>query len=281
MIREIDSKKIAEAVSKLAVEACTELPEDVLRALKAALKKESSSSGKEVLKQLLENARIAREEKLPICQDTGFAVVFVDLGADVSVRGATVEEAVNEGVRRGYSEGFLRKSIVASPFRRENTKDNTPADVIIDIVPGSEIRITFMAKGGGSENVSALRMFNPSADFSEISAFVVDEIANAGPNPCPPVIIGLGIGGTADKAMLLAKKALLREVGRASADKETAKKEKELLAAVNKTGVGPSGLGGNTTALAVHIETFPCHIASLPVALAVDCHAHRIKRAII
>lgn len=280
-MKEIEAKKITDAVKNLAIEACTRIPDDVVSALNKSLKKEESQTGREVLRQLIENAEIAKKESVPICQDTGFAVIFVELGQDVRVIGGNLTAAINEGISRGYKEGYLRKSIVEDPFDRKNTRDNTPADIITEIVPGDKIKLTFMAKGGGSENVSALKMFNPNDPFSEIEKFVVERVVEAGPAPCPPIIVGLGIGGTADKAVILAKVALLREIGMHHSRTDIAKKEKELLALINKTGVGPSGLGGRTTALAVNIETFPCHIASLPVALAVDCHAHRVKRAII
>ncbi len=281
MTREIDSNRITEAVKTLAIKACTVLPDDVFDALNKALKNEESPVGRSILRQLIENAEIARKESLPICQDTGFAIVFVDLGEGVQINGKSLSAAINDGVREGYKEGFLRKSIVCDPFDRKNTGDNTPADIIIDTVPGDKIKLTFMAKGGGCENVSALKMFKPNDAFEEIENFVVEQVLEAGPNPCPPVIIGLGIGGTADKAMLLAKKALLREIGKHNSNSDIKNKEKHLLALVNKTGVGPSGLGGRTTALAVNIETYPCHIASLPVALAFDCHAHRVKTCVI
>ncbi len=281
MIREIDSKKITEAIKNLAIEANTELPEDLVSALEGVLAKEESPTGREVLRQLIENARLAKKERLPICQDTGFAIVFIELGQDVMITGGTLAEAINEGVSRGYKEGNLRKSIVSDPFKRKNTGDNTPADIITEIVPGDKIKLTFMAKGAGSENVSAFKMFNPNESFSEISKFVVQKIVETGPNSCPPIIVGLGIGGTADKAMILAKKALLRDIGHHNSQSDIAKKERELLEMINSTGIGPGGLGGRITAIAVNIETYPCHIASLPVALAVDCYAHRVKRTII
>jgi len=277
-MKEISSKKITDAVSKLAKDACARLPEDVSSAMNKALKNEESPAGRQVLRDLIENAEIARKENMPICQDTGYAIVFVELGQDVAITGENLNAAINEGVSKAYVEGYLRKSIVDDPFNRKNTGDNTPADIIAEIVPGDKIRLTFMAKGAGSENASAFKMFKPSDPFSDIEKFVVDRIIEVGPNPCPPIIVGLGIGGTADKAMLLAKKALLREVGHHHSQTDIAKKEKELLDLINKTGIGPSGLGGRTTAIAVNIETYPCHIASLPVALAVDCHAHRVGR---
>jgi fumarate hydratase subunit alpha len=280
MAKQISSKRIIEAVKDLAISANTRLSADVVAALKSALRNEKSPLGKEVLKQLIQNAGIARSEALPICQDTGYAIIFLELGQEAKVQG-NIYDAINEGVRLGYKEGYLRKSIVSGPFERKNTGTNTPADIITQIVTGNKIGITFMAKGGGSENVSALKMFTPNTDFKEIAKFVTDKIIEAGPNPCPPIIVGLGIGGTADKAVLLAKKALLRKVGENNKDKDIAKKEKTLLDEINSSGVGPSGLGGTVTALAANIETFPCHIASLPVALAVDCHAHRVARTII
>jgi len=281
MTREINSKLITDAVKSLAIEANTKLPEDVLTALSHALEQEESETAREILNQLIENAKLAGKDNVPICQDTGYSIVFVELGQEVKITGKSLEESINEGIRLGYSEGYLRKSIVSGPFKRNNTGDNTPADIITEGVPGDKIKLTFMAKGGGSENATSFRMFTPNTPFSDIAKFVVEKITEAGPNPCPPIIVGLGIGGTADKAMLIAKKALLREIGSQNSSEDLAKKEKQLLEMINSTGVGPSGLGGRTTALAVHIETYPCHIASLPVALAVDCHAHRIKRAVI
>jgi len=281
MTREIDSKQITDAVKKLAVEVNTKLPEDMVSALNKALKNEESPVGRDLLRDLIKNAEIARKENLPICQDTGFAIVFVELGQDVNIKGENLVGSINEGISRGYKEGYLRRSIVKDPFKRDNTGDNTPADIITEIVTGDKIKITLMAKGGGCENVSALKMFKPNDPFEEIEKFVVEKITEAGGNPCPPIIVGLGIGGTADKAMVLAKKALLRKVGAHNSNSDIAKKEKDLFNKVNATGIGAGGLGGRVTALAANIETWPCHIASLPVALAVDCYAHRVGSTIL
>lgn len=281
MARKINAGKITEAVKHLAISANFELSKQMVSALQSSLKRESSPAGKEALKDLIKNAGIAKKEKLPICQDTGYAMVFVEVGQEVLIVGGNINDAINKGVREGYKKGYLRKSIVADPFGRKNTGDNTPAGIVTEIVPGSKVKMTFMAKGCGSENTSALKMFLPTAPWSNIVRFVTDRVMEVGATPCPPVIVGLGIGGTADKAMLLAKKALLRNIGKHNKSKDIAKKEKELLAAVNKTGVGPEGLGGRVTAIAANIETFPPHIAGLPVALAIDCCAHRVKAVTI
>jgi len=276
-MRKINAKKITEAVKELAISANINLSGQMAAALKTALKKEASPAGKEALKDLIENAEIARKEKLPICQDTGYAIVFIGIGQEVLITGGDLNKAINKGVSEGYKKGYLRKSVVADPFIRKNTGNNTPADIITEIVPGNKLKITFMAKGCGSENTSALKMFLPAAPWEDIIKFVTDRVTEVGAAPCPPIIVGLGIGGTADKAMLLAKKALLRDIGKHNEQKDIAKKENELLSAVNKTGVGPEGLGGKITAIAANIEVFPPHIAGLPVALAIDCCAHRVK----
>jgi fumarate hydratase subunit alpha len=281
MTKEIDSKQITEAVKNLAIEVNTKLADDMVDALNKALKNEESPVGRDLLRDLIKNAEIARKENLPICQDTGFAIVFVELGAGVTIQGENLTGAINEGIAEGYKAGYLRKSIVKDPFKRENTGDNTPADIITEIVTGDKVKITLIAKGGGCENVSALKMFKPNDPFEEIEKFVVEKVTEAGGNPCPPIIVGLGIGGTADKAMLLAKKALLRKVGAHNSNPDIAKKERALLAKVNATGIGAGGIGGRVTALAANIETWPCHIASLPVALAVDCYAHRVGSVVI
>jgi fumarate hydratase subunit alpha len=277
-VRELDVGAIAEAVATLCVAANCELPEDVRRALVAARQTEESPAGREVLGELLENADIAAAQHVPICQDTGFAVVFAEVGQDVHLVGGGFEDAVNEGVRRGYRDGYLRKSIAAEPAHaRRNTGDNTPAILHTSIVPGSAVRLTLMAKGGGAENMSSLTMLKPSQGWGGVAQAVVDTASRAGSNPCPPTILGVGIGGTIEMVTLLAKKALLRELGSRHADARLAVLEDELLAAVNCLGIGPQGLGGRTTALAVFIEEMPCHIASLPVAVNVQCHAQRHK----
>jgi len=280
-MREIEAKKITETVKDLCIQANYEISDDVLEALNKALKNERSRNGREILRQLIKNADIAKKERYPICQDTGLAIVFIEVGQDVRITGGNLSEAINEGVSRGYSQGYLRKSVVGNPFIRKNTNDNTPAIIHTEIVPGEKIKITFMAKGGGCENVSRYHMFKPTANREEIVKFVLDTVDQAGANPCPPVIIGIGIGGNQERSALLAKKALLREVGKFSSNKDTAAMEKDILTKVNKLGIGPEGLGGITTALAVHIETAPCHIASLPVTVNIDCHAHRVKETVI
>lgn len=280
-MREIEAKKITETVKDLCIKANYELPDDMINSLNEALKKERSQNGREVLRQLIANAGIAKKERYPICQDTGLAVIFIEVGQDVRITGGSLAEAVNEGVSRGYKEGFLRRSVSGDPFLRKNTGDNTPAIIHTEIVTGDKIKITLMAKGGGCENVSAFRMFKPTAGRKEVSEFVVDTVSKAGAGPCPPVIVAVGIGGNMEGSALLAKKALLREVGKFNSNKDTAIMEKEILKKINDLGIGPQGLGGTNTALAVHIETAPCHIASLPVTVNLDCHAHRVKYEVI
>jgi fumarate hydratase subunit alpha len=277
-MRDIDSKKIIETVSHLFQDACLYLPEDVLAALKQAREKEESPAAKDVLAQLIENTEIAAKEKTPLCQDTGAAVVVLELGQDVHITGGDLYTAINEGVRQGYEKGYLRKSMVNQPFSaRVNTKDNTPAIIHTDIAPGDKLRISVMPKGGGSENCSRLTVMPPAKGRQGIIDFVVNLVDESGSNPCPPVIVGLGIGGTTDKAMTLAKKALLRKVGEPNPDPEVAELEKEILQRANNLGIGPMGYGGRTTALAVHAETFPAHIASLPVAVNIQCWCARHK----
>jgi fumarate hydratase subunit alpha len=279
-MRVIDSKKIIETVSKLFQEACLYLPEDVLVALKEAREKEESPAAKDVLARLIENTEIAAKEKIPLCQDTGAAVVFLELGQDVHITGGDLYTAINEGVRQGYEKGYLRKSMVNQPFSsRLNTKDNTPAIIHADIIPGNKLKISVMPKGGGSENCSRLTVMPPAEGLQGIIDFVVNLVEESGSNPCPPVIIGLGIGGTTDKAMILAKKALFRRVGESNPDPEVADLEKEILQCVNNLGIGPMGYGGRTTALAVHAETFPAHMASLPVAVNIQCWCARHTEA--
>ena len=280
-MREISTNSISDRVRDACIEACNVVPEDVLAALRRAREAEESPIGRDVLDQLIENARIAREEAVPVCQDTGFALVFVELGQDVRITGGGLYDAVNEGVRRGYDEGYLRKSIVRHPLDRVNTGDNTPAVIHTELVPGDKLRITVAPKGGGSENMSAARMLKPSDGADGVKRFVVETVREAGSNPCPPVIVGVGLGGTMEKAALLSKKAILRQVGESSPNSVDAKLESELLELVNGTGVGPSGLGGRVTALAVHVESYPCHIASLPVAVTIQCHAARHASLVI
>ncbi|MBN2189360.1 MAG: fumarate hydratase [Chitinispirillaceae bacterium] len=275
-MRTIPYIKIVEAVKNLCVEAASILPVDTVAALKRALKAEESQRGKEMLRQCIENAKLAACGNDPICQDTGVAVYFVEFGAEAAVSGGSIIDAINEGTRLGYREGYLRKSIVADPlFDRKNTGDNTPAVTHIEIVKGDAITISLLPKGAGSENCSALAMLKPADGPAAVVNFVVDTVVRSGGNSCPPVIVGVGIGGTADKAILLAKKALLRPVGKGHADERYAELERRALEEINASGVGPQGLGGTITALAVHIEAYPCHMASLPVAVNLNCHAAR------
>jgi len=280
MVREIEVAAVTQAVKALAIEANEVLGEDVLDCFQEALRNEESPVGREVLGQLIENARIAREERVPICQDTGLAVVFLEIGQDVHLVGGDLKEAVHQGVREGYGEGYLRKSS-CHPFTRANTGDNTPAVIYTDIVPGDRLKIWVVPKGGGSENMSRLFMLPPSAGLAGVKEKIVETVKEAGPNPCPPTIIGVGIGGTFEQAALQAKKSLLRPLGSPNPDPELDRLEKEILVLINKLGIGPQGLGGRTTSLAVHIRLLPCHIASLPVAVNVQCHASRHKEAVL
>ena len=281
-MREINVAEITDTVAKLCKDSNYYLPEDVRMALEAAAEKEESELGKEILGDILKNAEIARAKDVPICQDTGFAVFFIELGQDVRLVGGDIYAAIDEGVRRGYKDGYLRNSTVDDPFfARKNLGDNTPAIVHIKIVPGRKIRLTIAPKGGGSENMSALGMLIPSDGVEGIKKFIVGNIEKAGSNPCPPVVIGIGIGGTIEKTTLLAKQALLRTIGEYNPNPVVANLEKELLEEINNLGIGPQGFGGRITALAVHIETFPAHIASMPVAMNVQCHAARHREAII
>ncbi|MCL1853874.1 MAG: fumarate hydratase [Peptococcaceae bacterium] len=272
---------IVQGVADLCIEANCCLGDDVVRALRDAFAKETSALGRNALEQILENADIARREGLPICQDTGLAVFFVEIGQDVVVEGGELEEALHEGVRRGYHQGFLRQSVVDDPFLRRNTGDNTPAVIHMTVCGGSALKITIAPKGAGSENMSALKMLSPSDGIEGVLEFVVETVNKAGGNPCPPVIIGVGVGGTMEKACLLAKKALLRDVGQAHPEPRLAEIENELLSRVNRLGIGPAGYGGIVTALAVHLEVFPTHIAMLPVAVNINCHAARHRTLIL
>jgi len=281
-MREIGYQEIVDAVARLSMEANYYLGQDLLAALRRAQEQEEPPLGREVLDQILENARVAAEERMPLCQDTGMTVIYLELGQEVHLVGGDLTEAVNEGVRRGYEEGYLRKSVVENPFSaRINTKDNTPAVIHTEIVPGDKLKITVLPKGGGSENMSYLKMLSPAAGRQGVIDFVVESVDKSGANPCPPTIVGVGIGGTADKAMDLAKRSLLREVGAPHPDPEVAELERDILEAVNRLGIGPMGFGGRVTALAVHVETFPCHIASLPVAVNLQCHSARHKSAVL
>ncbi|MBM4446539.1 MAG: fumarate hydratase [Chloroflexi bacterium] len=281
-MRDIDCKQITETISNLFQEACLYLPEDVLTALKQAREKEESPVAKDVLAQMLENTEISTKEKIPLCQDTGAAVVLLEMGQEVHITGGDLYTCINEGVRQGYDKGYLRKSMVNQPFSaRVNTKDNTPAIIHTDIVPGDKLKISVIPKGGGSENCSRLTVMPPAKGRQGIIDFVVNLVNESGSNPCPPIIIGLGIGGTTDKTMAMAKKALLRKVGEPNRDPEVAELEKEILQRVNNLGIGPMGYGGRTTALAVHAEVFPAHIASMPVAVNIQCWCARHKEAIL
>jgi fumarate hydratase subunit alpha len=275
-MREIDVKLITEKVRDLCMEANTDLGDDVLQTFDQAIEKEESPLGLEILKELKENARIAKEEKVPICQDTGFAVVFIELGQDIHLIGGTLTEAIHEGVRQGYRDGYLRKS-VCHPFTRANTGDNTPAIIHTEVVPGEKVKITVAPKGAGSENMSRVVMLTPSDGIEGIKRFVIQRVKESGSNPCPPTIVGVGIGGTFEQAALLAKKSLLRPLGSKNPDPELEKLESEILTEINQLGIGPQGLGGRTTSLAVHILMMPCHIASLPLAVNIQCHVQRHK----
>ncbi|MCX7822924.1 MAG: fumarate hydratase [Syntrophobacterales bacterium] len=275
-MRQISTEKISQAVRDLAIRANVELGEDVILAFEAAMEREESPTGREILKRLIENAKIAREQRIPMCQDTGFAVVFVELGQDVHITGGSLRDAITEGVRRGYEEGYLRKSICHC-ITRKNTGDNTPPVIHFDIVPGDRLRIIFAPKGGGSENMSRVTMLTPAVGIEGIRDFVVQRVKESGSNPCPPTIVGVGIGGTMEQAAILAKKALLRPLGSENPDEELRKLEKDWLERINRLGIGPQGLGGRITSLAVHINMMPCHIASLPVAVNIQCHAARHK----
>ena len=281
-MRQIHYSEVIEVVARLCQETNFYLPEDVLNSLRKARSEEKSPLGRIVLAQILENARIAAEEKVPICQDCGTAIVFLELGEELELTGGNLNlyAAIEEGVRRGYKEGYLRKSI-CHPFTRENTGDNTPAVIYTDIVPGNKLKIIFCPKGGGSENMSAIKMLSPSEGIEGVKKFVIETVKSAGANPCPPIVVGVGIGGTFERVALLAKKALLRPFGSYNTDSELAALEDELLEEINYLGIGPAGLGGSTTALSVHIEMLPCHIASLPVAININCHAARHKEVTI
>ncbi|NLM51591.1 MAG: fumarate hydratase [Firmicutes bacterium] len=281
-MKEIHVNQIVDAVEALCMKAAYDLPKDAEDRIAACAKQEESEFGKYIFDQILENVRYARENDYPICQDTGAAVFFIEVGQDVHITGGSLEDAINEGVRRGYTNGYLRKSMVIDPvFNRKNTGDNTPAIIHTFIVPGNELKITILPKGGGSENMGKLAMLPPSAGLEGVKKFIVDAVKTAGGNPCPPVIVGVGIGGTMEKTTLLAKKALARKVGEPNPNPQYAQLEKELLEEINNTGVGPQGLGGRITALAVHIEYFPAHITGLPVAVNLNCHAARHAEVVL
>jgi len=277
-VRDLDVREITAAVKYMCITANYDLPVDVYDALKAARQTEESRVGKEVLGQLVENADIAAADRVPICQDTGYAVFFAEVGQDVHLVGGDFEAAITEGVRQGYGDGYLRKSVAEEPAQaRRNTKDNTPAIIHTTIEPGDKVRITMMAKGGGAENMSSLNMLKPSQGWAGMVQAVLDTVSKAGANPCPPIVIGVGIGGTIDIVTVLAKKALMRDIGSKHTDERIAGMEAELLEKINALGIGPQGLGGTQTCLAVFIEEMPCHIASMPIAVNVQCHAQRHK----
>ncbi|MCD6182938.1 MAG: fumarate hydratase [Thermovirga sp.] len=279
-MREIRVQQLTETIKTLCQEACVILNDDVIEAFKRAQVQEESPIGREVLQQLLANEAMARQTGLPLCQDTGITLVFLKIGQDVHFVGGDIKEAINEGVRQGYTEGYLRKS-VCHPLTRENTKDNTPAIIHFDIVPGDTVEIIVMPKGAGSENMCTATVLTPAAGLEGIERFVCQTVERAAVNTCGPLVVGVGIGGTIDKAAFLAKQALLRPLGERSQDRKLATLEEKWLDMCNKLGYGPLGLGGRVTCLDVHIETFPCHIASLPVAVNVQCHAHRLKKVVL
>ncbi|MBQ2063623.1 MAG: fumarate hydratase [Firmicutes bacterium] len=280
-MRELDVTKIRDAVCTMVQEVNFDLPADVLCAIKCAKGCERNERAAYILDKIEDNIQIAGEERIPLCQDTGLACVFLEVGQDVMLTGGYLYDAINEGVRRGYEEGYLRKSVVADPLRRVNTKDNTPAHIHVDIVPGDQVKVTVAPKGFGSENMSRVKMFPPSAGEEGVKEFVLETVRLAGGNPCPPIVLGVGIGGTFDGVALLAKKALMLPVDHQNEDPYYAAMEEELLAKINETGIGPQGFGGDTTALGINILTAPTHIAGLPVAVNVNCHVSRHKEVIL
>ena len=280
-MREISVSQIADVVERLCIDANNHLPGDVKCAIERCRACEDGSIAQGVLDKIIENYRIADTENVPICQDTGMACVFLEIGQDVHLTGGDLRAAVDEGVHRGYDKGYLRKSVVADPVRRGNTGDNTPAMLYTEIVPGENIKITVAPKGFGSENMSAIRMFKPSAGLQGIKDFILETVENAGPNPCPPMVVGVGIGGTFDKAALLAKKALMRPLDVRNADPYYAELEQEMLEKVNALGIGPQGFGGRTTAIGLNIETMPTHIAGMPCAININCHVTRHKTEVL
>lgn len=280
-MREIQAAVITDTIERLCIEANQVLPEDIRNSIQACRANEDSEIACGILDKIIENYQIAENEQVPICQDTGMACVFLEIGQDVHITGGDLTEAVDEGVRRGYTKGYLRKSVVKDPVRRGNTGDNTPAMLYTEIVPGENIRITVGPKGFGSENMSAIRMFKPSAGIEGIKDFILETVETAGPNPCPPMVVGVGIGGTFDKAALLAKKALMRPVDSENEDPYYADLEKEMLEKINQLGIGPQGFGGKTTAIGLNIETMPTHIAGMPCAINISCHVTRHKTEVI
>ena len=279
-MRDVNVSEITKNIKEMCIEANHFLSEDMKKVFKNAVDSEESPLGKQVLNQLNENLSIAASDMIPICQDTGMAVIFINVGQEVHFTGGDITDAINEGVRKGYVEGYLRKSVV-SPIERINTKDNTPAIIHYEMVKGDKIKIQYAPKGFGSENMSKLKMLKPSDGIDGIKQFIVDTVSEAGPNPCPPIVVGVGIGGTVDKCAQIAKKALFRDIGEYNKDENIKNLEREMLEKINNLGIGPQGFGGNTTALAVNIETFPTHIAGLPVVVNINCHCARHKQVII
>lgn len=280
-MREIQASVITDTIERLCIETNQVLPDDIKKSIQACRASEDGQIACGILDNIIENYQIAENEQVPICQDTGMACVFLEIGQDVHIAGGDLTEAVNEGVRRGYTNGYLRKSVVKDPVRRGNTGDNTPAMLYTEIVPGENIKITVGPKGFGSENMSAIRMFKPSAGIEGIKDFILETVETAGPNPCPPMVVGVGIGGTFDKAALLAKKALMRPVDSENEDPYYADLEKEMLEKINQLGIGPQGFGGKTTAIGLNIETMPTHIAGMPCAINISCHVTRHKTEVI
>ena len=280
-MRTLHVSAITDAVKKLCMDANSELEPDMLRAFDRALGTERSPAGRQVLQILKDNAALARDQRIPYCQDTGFVVCFVEVGQDVHVTGGLLTDAINAGIRAGYTEGYLRASIVRSPFDRVNTGDNTPGVIHVSLVPGATVRVQIMAKGGGCENRSKYKMLTPAEGVDGVKAWVLECIRTAGPDACPPLIAGVGVGGTFEQAAILSKKALFRELGSPNPDSTLDALERELLERANRLGIGPQGYGGDTTALGIHLLTYPCHITSLPVAVTIECHAHRHKEAVL
>ncbi|MEF9984433.1 MAG: fumarate hydratase [Oscillospiraceae bacterium] len=281
-MRELEVSLVRDKVKELFIEASYVIGQDVYDSLCESKKTEKSTVGQSVLDQLIRNYDIAREERMPVCQDTGYAVVFAEIGQELVLKGGDITEAINEGVRLAYAEGFLRKSVVAEPiFNRKNTGDNTPAIIHYNIVPGDKLDIKVTAKGFGSENMSAIKMLVPADGLDGVKKFILETVKKAGPNPCPPIIVGVGVGGTMEKAAIMSKKALLRQVGEHNADSNYAQLERDLIKDINKLGIGPAGIGGNTTALAINIDYYPTHIAGLPVAVNICCHAARHGHAVL
>ncbi|MFZ7102933.1 MAG: fumarate hydratase [Peptococcaceae bacterium] len=281
-MREISIQKIVETVRELCIEAACNLPEDVEQLVKKNQVREESAFGKYIFEQIIENVQLARQETQAMCQDTGITVVYLEVGQEVHITGGSLTDAVNEGVRQGYQDGYLRKSVVIDPvLNRVNSGDNTPAVIHTEIVPGDQLKITIVPKGAGSENMGALKMLKPSDGLEGVKDFIIKTVREAGGNPCPPIIVGVGIGGTMEKATLLAKKALTRKAGQPNPDERYGAIEKELLEKINDLGIGPQGLGGRITALAVNIETYPTHIATMPVAVNLNCHASRHSEVIL